>query len=101
MPLLRAKVFVAPPLDHVGRQSPGTTRKSNQRDLAGQLAADEAHRVHDIPEGLLGIRHAQAVHGLRRAQGPLEARTFAVAEKKAEAHGIRNGEDVREQDCGI
>ncbi|MNT24314.1 hypothetical protein D3C72_1597810 [compost metagenome] len=93
-----AEVLRRAAFDHVGGQGPRAAGEADQRHAAVELAADGADRVHHVAKVFLRVGDRQRFDVGRGADDLLEARAFAAFEVQAQAHGIRDGEDVREQD---
>ncbi len=85
-------------LDHVARERPRAAREADQRQLAAEFAVDQAYRVHDVTEVGLRIGHAEFRDVRGAAQRPFEPWAFAFDESEAEAHRIRDRQDVGKQD---
>ncbi|MNI37926.1 hypothetical protein D3C73_920410 [compost metagenome] len=92
------EILAAAAFDHVTGQCPRAAGKTDQRYLAVQLAADQAHRVHHVAQVLFHVRHRQPGDGRFIAHRVTELRAFAFDEVQLQAHCVGNGEDVREQD---
>lgn len=71
--------------------------EADQRHAAVQFAADGADRAHHIAQIFLRVGDRQRFNVGRGADDLLETRAFAGFEVQAQAHGIGDGEDVREQ----
>ena len=86
--------------DHVSRDRPRRTAKTDQRDLWRKLTTDAAQRLIDRFElAEVGLRR-QRRHFLRRIQR-IEPRAFAGLEAHRTAERIGNDENVGEDDRGI
>ncbi len=95
------EVLAGTALDHISGQCPRAAGETDQRHAAVQLTADGGHGTHDVIEITLDIRHAQRRDFLGSPHCLAEFRAFAGLEVKAQPHGIRDGQDVGEQDGGI
>ena len=96
-----AEGFAAAPFHHVGRHGPGTSGEADERDPAGQFAAHQRHGVDDVFEFLPRIRHGELGDIRGAAHRPLELGAFAGLEFQSQVHGMRDGENIREQDGGV
>ena len=90
-------IFRRPALDDIGRQRPRAAGKADQRRLAVELAPDQLDGRRDIAELVFDVRHGQLGDGFRRTHRMLELRAFAGHEMQAQAHGLGDSQDVREQ----
>ena len=96
-----AEVFRRAAFDHVGGQGPGAAGEADQRHAAIELAADGADGVHHVTEVFVRVRDRQRFDVGQGADDFLETRAFAGLEVQALAHGVRNGEDIGEEDGRI
>jgi hypothetical protein len=86
------------PFDHVAGQGEGAAGKADQGHGTVQGAADLGHGIDDIAQMVVGIGGLEIADRPFFPQGPLELGTLALGEIQAQAHGVRHGEDVGEQD---
>ena len=92
-----AEVLAGAAFHHIGGERPGAAGETDQRHPAVQLPADGAHRAHHIVQITLRVRHRQRRDVLFGAHGLAEFRPLAGLEIQPQAHGVGDGEDVREQ----
>jgi hypothetical protein len=85
-------------LVHVGGQGPWAAGEADQRHAAVKLAADGADGVHHVAEVFLWVGDRQGFDIGEGADDFLETRAFAGLKVQALAHGVRDGEDVGEED---
>ena len=100
-PLDRRELAARSALDHVRPARKRASRKTDQGDLAVELATDGPDGIEDIAELFLDVRHAQCANGIGRLQGVPELRPFARDEIETQPHCIRNRQDIGEQDRRI
>ena len=96
-----AEVLRRAAFDHIGGQRPGAAGKADQWHAAIQLTANGAHGVHHITQILLWIGDRQRFDISHAADDFLETRAFAGFKIQALAHGVGDGQDVREQNRRI
>lgn len=60
-----------------------------------------AHGTHHVAQLIFRIRDRQCLDGFQGVGLALETWAFAGFEVQTQAHGIGNGQNVREQDCGV
>ena len=85
---------------HVASQRPRAARKTNQRHTALQSFANGGDRVKHILQ-LVHIGHGQGGHGRFVAHHFGKLRPFALGKRQTQAHGVRDGQDVRKQNRRI
>ena len=95
------EIATAATLDHVGRERPRAAGEADERDFAVEFFPNQPHRVHDVPEVVFRVRHAEPGDVGFAAHRLAEAWAFAVLEIKLKPHGVGDGEDVGEQNRGI
>ena len=83
------------------RQCPRAAGEADQRNAAIELTTDRADGVHDVVEIPLRIRRGQRRDVSSGTHRLAELGAFAGLEVEPEPHGIRNGQDVGEQDRRI
>src|SRR6185369_660682 len=91
----------AAPLDHVSRQSPGRTRKSDQRYGAIQLAPESAYDFHHKPGFLDRIRHDQAIDLGARTNRIRKLGSLLLGQLYFLTHRFHRNQDVAEHDHRI
>ncbi len=99
------KELGATSLDHVAEQGPGRTAEANQGNPASQLLPGERDGLVDVVQ-LVGDVDRSVEDGLvlavgGRLQGVREVRALLVHHLDHHAHGLRDDEDVGEDDGGI
>ena len=92
-------------LDHVAEEGPGGAAEADERDAAGELAARDGDGLVDVAElpGDVDVARQQlAVLGVGRGgQRVREGRALLVHHLDLHAHGLRDDQDVREDDGGV
>src|ERR1035441_3054682 len=94
------KALAAAALHHIRTHRPWAARESDQRYAAGELAPDERYRVDDVFEFAARIGNPEPVDVGRRAHRTRELRALAGLEFKPQIHGMRDRENIREQNGG-
>ncbi len=87
--------------DHVAGERPRTAGETDQRHLAAEFAADQAHRVHHVAQIGFRIGDAERIDLGARAHRLGQTRTHAFVDRQAQTHRIRNRQDVGEQNRRI
>ena len=83
-------------LDHVAGEGPGATRKADQGYAAVQRGTDRTYGIEHITQ-FVHVGHRQRRHGCFVVYRMREPGAFAIDETQAQPHGVRNGQDVAEQ----
>src|SRR5688572_21970874 len=99
--LYLAPVVAACALHHVAGESEGAAREADERDAAANGVLALLYCLQYVSQVLRRIRRSQLADCRFVAQRALEARAFAIGKGKAQAHRVRNREDVGEHDRGI
>ena len=95
------EILAGATFNHVGRQGPGAAGETNQGYTTGQGTTDFTDRRHDVVQITGRIRHRQLVYILLGTHYFFEFRAFALFEIQPQSHGIRDGQNIGEQDGGI
>ncbi len=95
-----AVVVAALAFDHVAGQRPGAAREADQRHAAIQCLADAGDGVEHIAQ-LVHVGYGEFGHSGFVAHLLGKARAFTLGECQAQAHGVRHGQDVAEQNGGV
>src|SRR5690554_2468219 len=75
--------------DHIARDCPRATRKTNKRDFAVELAANKIYRIKNVLQ-LFHIRNGQTLNVLFSSNRMSKLRAFAVNKIQTESHGMGN-----------
>lgn len=96
--------LATPTFHHIPKQRPRSRAEPNQRHLAVQRLAGQSNRREDVLELLkdVGLAVEDALLGvLDRFERVGEVRSYAAEHLDFHAHGLRDDEDVGEDDGGV
>ena len=102
MRLMQPEALAAAALDHVGAHRPGAAGEADQRHAAARVRGGSAPRRRSRTcSSRRGSGTPEPVDVGGRAHRALELRALARLELQAQIHGVRDGQDVGEQDRGV